>query len=109
MKTKSVKQEILLVTGTTFAAKEWCEKDKDGNNHYFTKDQQLENACWNGLLRELLPEIFENIPANKNLYMWQLQVYDSFLEMELGEKPEKFEKAFSINPYNLLEREGSLN
>ena len=28
MKTKSVKQEILLVTGTSFAAKEWCLKTK---------------------------------------------------------------------------------
>ena len=103
MKSRSAKQEILLVTGTTFAAKEWCEKDKDGNNHYFSHEQQLENACWNGLLKEMLPEIFQKIPAGINLYMWQIMVCASFLELELGEQPAKFDKFFCINPYAFLQ------
>lgn len=103
MKTKSVKQEILLVTGTSFAAKEWCEKDKDGNNHYFSYEQQLEKACWNGVLKEMLPEIFEKIPADANLYIWQIQVCSSFLELEMGENQERIEKDNSINPYSFLQ------
>ena len=105
MKTHAAKQEILLVLNTTFAAKEWCIKDREGHNNYFSKEQQFKNACWNGVLRELLPEIFRKIPATKNLSMWQIQFCDAFLELELGEKPEAFEKELSINPYALLQPE----
>ena len=57
MKTNSTQQEIILLTGTTFSAREWCERESNKENNLSDKEQ-LEEACWNGLLPEMLPEVY---------------------------------------------------
>jgi hypothetical protein len=100
MKTNSTQQEILLITGTGFSARQWCEKNDQGQNQ-FTEKEQLQNACWNGLLPEMLPEICK--PAkDKDLYLWQITEATSFINLELGEVPGEIEKYHSINPYYFL-------
>jgi hypothetical protein len=100
MKTNSTQQEILLITGTSFAERQWCEKDSDSNKN-LTQQEQMEEACANGLMQELLPEVFES-PDNKKLYLWQMKPGFSFLQLELGEYPLAFEKELSIDPHNFL-------
>lgn len=101
MKTNYLQQEILLMTGTTFSSRQMCEKDpgKQGN---LTEKEQLEEACWNGLLRQRIPEIWEHTDRNKKLFLWQINEGDSFIELELGEAPEEKDKQFSIDPYSFL-------
>lgn len=101
MKTNSTQQEILLMTGTTFSTRQWCEKDA-GRQNNLTAKEQLEEACWNGLLQEMLPEICEQPEGNKKLFLWQIKEGRSFIELELGETPEEPEKYFSIDPYSFL-------
>ena len=101
MKTNSTQQEILLMTGTSFSSRQWCEKPDPVQNH-FTDKEQLQNACWNGLLQEMLPEICKPATGNKNLYLWQITEANSFIELELGEVPGEIEKYRSINPYSFL-------
>jgi hypothetical protein len=101
MKTNSTQQEILLMTSTSFSSKQWCEKNDAAQNH-FTDKEQLQNACWNGLLQEMLPEICKPTAENKNLYLWQINEAKSFIELELGEVPGEIEKSHSINPYSFL-------
>jgi len=102
MKTDTINQEILLVTTTTFANKEWCEKNAEEGIHHQSPIEQLEEACWNGLLDELLPEIIEKSVLGKSLSMWQIRQGKSFLEIELGEYPVSIENYFSLDPYSFL-------
>ncbi|MGI8952577.1 MAG: hypothetical protein ACR2FN_13455 [Chitinophagaceae bacterium] len=98
MKTKFTQQEILLVTGTKFSQREWAEKNAEEKNK-FSPTEQLEEACWNGALNELLPEIMEKNSKGKNLSLWQIRHCKSFLEIELSESSPFIEKYFSIDPY----------
>ncbi|MEP6616061.1 MAG: hypothetical protein ABJA57_05750 [Ginsengibacter sp.] len=102
MKTNSTQQEILLMTGTTFSSRQFSDRDDDGKKSKLSEREQLEEACWNGLLPQMLPEIYEHPKDDKKLYMWQITEAASFIEIELGELPEEKEKIFSIDPYSFL-------
>jgi hypothetical protein len=99
MKTNSTQQEVLLITGTTFSARQWCEKNGNENEKNFTEKEKLEDACWNGLLQEMLPEICTQPGIDKKLFLWQIRQASSFIELEFGEVPEDKENYFSIDPY----------
>ncbi|MEO6328734.1 MAG: hypothetical protein ABIO55_07375 [Ginsengibacter sp.] len=102
MKTNSAQQEILLVTGTSFSSRQFCENSDETNDEEFTEKEKLVIACWNGLLPEMLPEIFSESSVNKKLYLWEIRETSSFLELDLGEIQAAFEKQFSIDPYSFL-------
>jgi hypothetical protein len=99
MKRNYIQQEILLITGTTFSTRQYCEKDP-GKQTNLTEKEYLEEACWNGLLHEMIPEICEQPEGNKKLYLWQIKEGNSFIELELGEMPEEKDNHFSIDPYS---------
>ena len=101
MKTNSTQQEILLMTGTSFSTRQWCPRDEAKETNY-SEIEKLEDACWNGLLQEMLPEICEQNDKAKKLFLWQVKEGKSFIELELGEIPEAVEKEFSIDPYSFL-------
>ena len=100
----STHQEVLLVTGTTFTSGQLCKRDERTANHLSDKEQ-LEEACWNGLLQELIPEIFEKNTDTRKFYLWQIREGKTFLELEWGESPEEKDNFFSIDPYDFLESE----
>src|SRR4051794_7242022 len=97
MNTDILHQEILLITGTTFSQRQLCENDVKDKRDYLSEAQKLEEACWSGLLDELMPEII----TNKNLCLWQIGDGEFSLQIELSEYPLK-KKRFSINPYYFL-------
>lgn len=101
MKTNSTQKEILLLTGTTFSKREWSEK-VSGKKNNLTEKEQLEDACWNGLLPEILPEVYSHIEENKKLFLWHIKQGKSFIDLELGDIPEEMEKQFSIDPYSFM-------
>ncbi len=99
MKTDTIQQEILLVTTSTFSKQQWCSKDTaDNGGHHYSPAEQLEEACWNGLLDQLLPEIMEKSSSGKELYLWHIRQGASYLQIELSEFPKLVEKPFSIYP-----------
>ena len=97
MNTDILQQEILLLTGTTFSQRQLCENDTKDDSKSLSASEKLEEACWTGLLDELLPEIIEN----KKLHIWQIGDTEFSLQIELSEYPSG-EKLFSINPYYFL-------
>ena len=101
MKTNYIQQEILLMTGTTFSSRQWCEKDP-GRKNNFTEKENLEEACWNGLLQEMIPEICDRSGGDKRLFLWQIKEGNSFIELDLGEVPEEKDNEFSIDPYSFM-------
>ena len=98
METKSLQQEILLLTGTKFAAREWAEKKAEDKN-IFSPVEKLEDACWNGLLYEMLPDILVKTTDGKKLTLWNIHQCKSFLGIEMGESTPDIEHQFSIDPY----------
>lgn len=102
MKKNSKQQEILLMTGTTFSSRQLCEKDDSGNLNNLTEIEKLEEACWNGLLLEMFPDIFGQLDDAKMLYLWQITEGASFIGIELGEFPAGKDNYYSIDPYCFL-------
>lgn len=102
MRTNSVQQEILLITGTSFSLGKFCETTDGLNYNHLTEKEKLEVACWNGLLPVMLPEIFNQNSISRKLYLWEIREGSSFIELELGEQYMEFEKSFSIDPYSFM-------
>jgi hypothetical protein len=98
----TTQQEILLMTGTSFTSRQTCENAADDNGQYLSEIEQLEDACCNGLLPEILPEICEAHQTD-NLFLWQIKENKSCLGIELGEYPEIMEKTYCIDPYSFIE------
>ncbi len=98
MTTTSTQQEILLMTGTKFEAREWADKIvKDKNK--LSATEHLEDACWNGLLDEMLLEVIEKTTEGKKLVLWHIRYCKSFLGIELSEPPPLIDQEFLIDPY----------
>ena len=97
MNTNILQQEILLLTGTAFSQRQLCKNDPKDDRNNLSESEKLEEACWAGLLEELLPEII----TNKNLCLWQIGDSEFSLQIELSEYPST-EKQFSVNPYYFL-------
>jgi hypothetical protein len=98
MKTISTQQEILLLTGTKFLEREWAEKLVEDKNK-LSAIEKLEDACWNGLLDEMLPEVVEKTTEGKKIFMWHVRQCRSFLEIELSDASPIIERENSIDPY----------
>lgn len=98
MKAQFTQQEILLMTGTRFSEREWAEKLVEDKNK-LSSTEKLEDACWNGLLDEMLPELVQKTADGKKLFLWHIRHGKSFLEIELSESSPIIEREFSIDPY----------
>ena len=102
MKATSTQQEILLMTGTSFSNRQSQEKADSDKSRNLSEKERLEEACWNGLLKEMLPEVFKEIDADKELYLWQIKEASSFIELVLAEFPEEKDRYLSLDPYAFL-------
>jgi hypothetical protein len=102
MGANSRQQEILLAAGTSFSSRKFRET-KDGLNYnHLSEEEKLVISSWNGLLLEILPEIFEQPSVNKKLHLWEMSYGSLFMELKLGEIYLELEKEFSIDPYSFL-------
>ena len=98
MKPHSFSREILLVTTNSFSKREFSEKDPQDKGRHLCPSEQLEAACWNGMLDELLPEIKHDSPCEEKIYLWQVETRSSYLRLSLGASNPDFEMRFTIDP-----------
>ena len=103
MKNNSTQQEVLLMTGTGFASRQYSERDTPGNSKNLPEDEKLKDACWNGLLKEMLPEVFLFRDPTVKLYLWQVREANRFFALEMSEYPIGINKYLSIDPYRFME------
>ena len=90
-------QEILIVIHTKFAAAEYLDQNEQKCKQ-LSPTEKLADACWNGMLREKLPEITQN---RKPLPIWELNEGNRVLYMKLGEIDNAPDTAYTINPYRM--------
>lgn len=102
MKNNSTQQEVLLMTGTGFASRQYSERDTPDNSKNLPGNEKLQDACWNGLLKEMLPEIFLFSDPAAKLYLWQVREANRFFALEMSEHPTEINKYFSIDPYRFM-------
>ena len=97
MKLNSLTREILFVTTTSFSQRQFCEKDLQDKSSHLSPAEQLEAACWNGILDEVLPEIMQDSPCGEKIYLCQVEMRSSCLKLSLGASSPDFETQFTID------------
>jgi len=66
-------QEILLLTSSGIIKRQWSEKESSQEKlQPFSGAEQLEKACWNGMLHEILPGIVEEPSIHKTIFYGKL-------------------------------------
>jgi hypothetical protein len=94
----SVQQEILLMTNSSLSKRNLCERNSPEPGKHFSNVERLEEACWNGMLDELLPGLIIKVEG-KTLFLWEIQNANSFLHINLCDQPQTLDKQTSIDPY----------
>src|SRR5580700_3329309 len=102
MAINSVQMEVLLMTGTSFLAGNWVRKDDNVVERNYTEIEQLKEACWNGLVKRMLPEVWIEPPNGGILYLWEVSETESFLQLEIGEIPLPIDPRLSLKPAYFL-------
>jgi hypothetical protein len=100
----TTQQEIILIQGTGFANRQYAEKTfLTSNNNYLSKHETLKQACWNGMLKDLMPELFFMFTPDTKLYLWQMRECEKLLTLEMSEEPTELDYYTSIDPYCFME------
>ncbi|MGB4844481.1 MAG: hypothetical protein WBP16_08455 [Ferruginibacter sp.] len=102
MKKISANQEILLLTNSGFFKRDWCELNGGHNDKTLSQKEQLIKLCWNGMLQEMIPEIFEINPGKKLLTLWEINESGNLLDLRYGNIDNEMNDEWSINPYVYL-------
>lgn len=61
--------------------------------------EELERACWEGLLFEMFPEILGGFSARNECFIWGIINGNNFLRISIGPKPTITENETTIDPY----------
>ncbi|PWT97569.1 MAG: hypothetical protein C5B52_13560 [Bacteroidetes bacterium] len=103
MDKNSTQQEIMLMVGTSFSSRQWMQKDETDEHRQLSEMEQLEEACWNGMIREMIPEICERDEDGNALLLWEVHEGNTFITLDMGEIPEDKDEYYSIDPYTFYE------
>jgi len=99
-------QEILLLRKSSFFQRDWFERDKSNHAKKLSQKEQLIELCWNGMLYEMMPEIFEPAADKKPLTLWEINETETLLDLRFGDFDKQINDERSINPYVILENAG---
>ena len=79
------------MTGTSFTSRQWSIKDESPDKNNKSEKERLEEACWFGVVKEILPELFHQSANEEKVFLWQIMEGKSFLELDMGEALEPIE------------------
>jgi len=96
--------EIMLFTGTCFASREFSSR-AENNNTAGSASEELEKACWAGMLCEMLPEIVGDSSAKNEGFIWNIINGKNFLYITMGPHPQVHDNATTIDPYFMIMRD----
>lgn len=99
----TTQQEIIMVNGTGFAKRQYAEKKPSQAINHKSQPDQFKQACWNGDLKEIMPELFFMFPSDVKLFMWQMRDCENIFTMEMSEEPTELDFYASIDPYCFME------
>ena len=99
MKPNTMNQKILLFTGTSFTKQEFCSRDRGKEGKESSAMEQLERACWDGMLSEMMPELVSSPSAKSENFICHILSGKHFLRIILGPCQQMVENESSIDPY----------
>ena len=103
MKPTKINQEILLFADTNFSKQEFCKKDSFKNRPVNNSlIEELERACWAGMLFEMLPELTVYSFSDCKMSIWSILTGGHFLLVNQGDSPHPIESESSIDPHLFL-------
>ena len=102
MKNKSTNQEILLLSNSRFFQRDWSELNSTKNDKQLSQKEKLIHLCWNGMLKEMIPEILESGGGKKPLTLWEINESGNMLDLRYGDIDREMNDEWSINPYVYL-------
>ena len=103
MKPETTNHEILLFTGTSFTNREFCSRDDEKDNgRKASPMEELEKACWDGMLYEMFPELPGSFLAKCESFIWNIVSGIHFLRISMGPFPQDMKNERSIDPYFFL-------
>ena len=99
MKTTSIHHEILLFTGTSLTSRQLADTRENNNGKAYSPIDELEKACWNGIIYEMFPEILSSFYPRCECFLWHVLAGKNFLYINIGPNPVIAEHDTSIDPY----------
>jgi hypothetical protein len=99
----TIQQEVVLATNSQFARRQYCEKNEKGQENNADQEEKFMNACWNGMLKDMLPELFIQHHSDTQLFLWQMRTCKNTLTLEMAEEPREMDFSASIDPYCFME------
>jgi len=102
MKKNSTNQEILLLSNSSYFKRDWVELTGNKNDKQLSQKEQLILLCWNGMLKEMIPEILQTETGKKPLTLWEINESGNMLDLRYGDINEEMNDGWSINPYVYL-------
>jgi hypothetical protein len=96
MKLQHVHQEVLIFTNTTLSQKTLYRKNSSSKNS--SAIEELEEAFWDGLLNELVPEIMPST-LHPKMVIWGVHAGKFYLLIDLADGPGTTESILSIDPH----------
>ena len=102
MKGKSTNLEILLMSNSRFFQRDWSELNSNKNDKQLSQKEKLIHLCWNGMLKEMIPEIVQTESGKKPLTLWEINQSGNMLDLRYGDIDREMNDEWSINPYVYL-------
>jgi hypothetical protein len=102
MKNNTSQLEILLVANTSLTRREMCEKEASAGSSNLSAEEQFEQACWYGLMNDLLPEIKQPAILSQKYFIWHIRQGQSLLQIQLSDSIVIMETQDSIDPWLFL-------
>ena len=99
MKTTNIHHEILFFTGTSLARRQLADTKENSNGKTLSAIEELEKACWNGIIYEMFPEILSGFYPKCQSFLWHVLTGKNFLYINIGPDPVTAEHDTSIDPY----------
>lgn len=96
-------QEILLQSDSLFFRRNLCEKENNGHTKKLSQKELLIQYCWNGILNEMIPEIFKTIARKKPLTLWDINETEKLLYLRYGDPGQMIIDEWLIHPYVVSE------
>jgi hypothetical protein len=104
MKPQTTYHEIMLFTGTRFASREFSSREENKHSSG-SASEELEKACWAGMLCELIPEIAGEPNVKSENFIWNIVNGKNFLYITMGPHPQVHDNATTIDPYFMIMRD----
>jgi hypothetical protein len=99
MKPQRVHQEVLIFTTTSLTQRTLFKKESSKKDS--SPIEEMEEAFWDGLLNELVPEIMPSTQDEK-MVIWGVYSGEFYLLIDLANSPGIPPSGFTIDPNLLL-------